>query len=453
LSDGRVLLGDLHGSSPPFKTAIWNPSDGTWTPAGSNFGVLPNDTKQDACNEETWTLLPDGSVLTVEVWNPPRAERYVPSIDEWVSAGSTPTNLPIESITDPHGNDIGVFEIGPAILLPDSRVFAVGATGQTALYTPPPPGSDPKTNPGKWTQGPTLPKDTSSGAVWPTLTVSDAPAVLQTNGKVLIVAGSLYETPPPLDYFSQNMEFFEFDPTSETIAPFAVVPFSAANAPNTWVARFLLLPTAQILLTVQSGSIWIYTPDAADNTPPQAWKPVIANCPSKVQIAGSYTLFGTQLNGLSQAVSYGDDAQIATNYPLVRLTQGSSVFYLPTSGFSTMGVATGQSVVSTQFTVPYSVSAGSYELAVIANGISSESVSVEVVPSLDMCIGTINFLQQMLNAHLHLPAKWVAGIEAQLATCLANGELTRAQYQHALQLIAELKNSNPPNGATPRLPA
>jgi hypothetical protein len=28
LSDGRVLLGDLHGSSPPFKTAIWNPSDG-----------------------------------------------------------------------------------------------------------------------------------------------------------------------------------------------------------------------------------------------------------------------------------------------------------------------------------------------------------------------------------------------------------------------------------------
>ena len=50
-----------------------------------------------------------------------------------------------------------------------------------------------------------------------------------------------------------------------------------------------------------------------------------------------YTISGTQLNGLSQAVSYGDDAQTATNYPIVQLSNAEGdVKYLPTSNFSTM---------------------------------------------------------------------------------------------------------------------
>lgn len=161
LADGRVLLGNLQTVSLPgdgqpfgFSTALWDPATGEWTVAGGAFGTLITDTKKSNCNEETWTLLPDGSVLTVATLDPPITQRYIPSLDEWVSTGTTPSDLPLTTVTDPAGVTVGVFEIGPAILLPDGRVFAIGATGQTALYTPPPAGSDPTTTPGTWDPGP-----------------------------------------------------------------------------------------------------------------------------------------------------------------------------------------------------------------------------------------------------------------------------------------------------------
>ena len=77
-------------------------------------------------NEETWTLLPDGSVITVSCANHPHAERYIPSTGSWISAGSTPVELVQASS----------IEIGPAVLLPDGRVFTVGATGRTEPTDP-----------------------------------------------------------------------------------------------------------------------------------------------------------------------------------------------------------------------------------------------------------------------------------------------------------------------------
>jgi hypothetical protein len=41
--------------------------------------------------------------------------------------------------------------------------------------------------------------------------------------------------------------------------------------------------------------------------------------PSILYPGGVYQLHGRQLNGLSQACAYGDDQQMSTNYPLVRL--------------------------------------------------------------------------------------------------------------------------------------
>jgi hypothetical protein len=99
-----------------------------------------------------------------------------------------------------------------------------------------------------------------------------------------------------------------------------------------------------------------------------------------LQAGHSYTLTGHQLNGLSQACYYGDDATMATNYPIVRLTNTATgaVRYCRTGNHSTMGVATGLSPVTTTVTVPSGTPTGSYRLEVIANGIPSLPYAVHV---------------------------------------------------------------------------
>jgi hypothetical protein len=89
---------------------------------------------------------------------------------------------------------------------------------------------------------------------------------------------------------------------------------------------------------------------------------------------------GTQFNGVSQAEAFGDDAQAATNYPLVRITNNATghVFYARTHGHSTMGIATGSLSVSTTFDVPTDAETGASKLVVVANGVPSEPVNLTV---------------------------------------------------------------------------
>jgi hypothetical protein len=100
----------------------------------------------------------------------------------------------------------------------------------------------------------------------------------------------------------------------------------------------------------------------------------------------SYTLSGTQLNGVTNGSSYGDEAYSATNYPLVRLTNPSTgqVYYARTSNHSSMGVQTGAAIVSTHFVLGASVPAGDYDLQVVASGIPSDAVSVTVMETLSV---------------------------------------------------------------------
>lgn len=336
LPDGRLLLGSIQDTS----TAIYDPMAATWT-AGAN--------KDDSSSEETWTLLPDETVLTVECNAHPRAEKYVAPAERWVSASQTPVDLVQASS----------IEIGPAVLLPDGRVFAIGATGHTAIYTPPAIADQM----GIWATGPDFPTDSNGNLMG----AKDAGACLLPNGNVLCVAGPAGQG----GSFPGPTQFFEFDGTSLN---------SVANPPNAggppFIGRMLLLPSGQVLFANGSGDVEVYTPTGS---PDAAWRPQITSVPFFIRPGQTYTLQGRQLNGLSQAVSYGDDASMATNYPLVRLRMSNgTVHYCRTFDHSSMGVATGTTTQSTNFKVPFGVNAGFAEICVVANGIESACIPVWV---------------------------------------------------------------------------
>jgi len=139
----------------------------------------------------------------------------------------------------------------------------------------------------------------------------------------------------------------------------------------------LLLPTGQVLFSDGSPDVQIYT---AAGTYDPSWAPTITSAPTDLQPGLTYSIFGTQFNGLSEGAAYGDDAQSATNYPLVRITNQSSghVFYARTHDHSRMGVASGAAIVSTSFDVPPNIELGDSDLVVVANGIPSDSVAVSI---------------------------------------------------------------------------
>ncbi|HEX2659213.1 MAG TPA: Ig-like domain-containing protein, partial [Polyangia bacterium] len=159
-------------------------------------------------------------------------------------------------------------------------------------------------------------------------------------------------------------------PATNTIT---AIPTPAIPSQPSYLLRFVALPTGQILLTGTGGADFIYTPASG---PLDSWRPTIQSVSANGD--GSFTLSGTQLNGLSQGSSYGDEGNAQTNFPLVRLTSGTTVWYARTYGFSTMGFATGSATVQTQFTLPAGIPAGTYQLAVVTNGIDSASVTFTV---------------------------------------------------------------------------
>ena len=114
------------------------------------------------------------------------------------------------------------------------------------------------------------------------------------------------------------------------------------------------------------------------------WRPTITRFlfSHNVNPGGTYQIFGTQFNGLSQANAFGDEFQVATNFPLVRITNTATgdVTYTRTYNFSTMGVATGSAIVSTWFDVPTDPETGDSTLEVVANGIPSLPMTITVVP-------------------------------------------------------------------------
>jgi hypothetical protein len=338
LADGRVLFGNPNNAA----MALFDPQTRTYF-----FTAAKNDNS----GEETLVLLPTEDVLDVQCSNATNAELYTPSTDVWLQMGSTGVSLP-QSCPG------FVSEIGPAILMPNGKVFAIGATGNTAIYTPGAAGTA-----GTWANGPTL-VDASNNTLFP----MDAPAVLLTNGQILLTA-----SPSPPCKYPGPTTFFLYD-SSTNKATITAGPTNNGNA--CFTGRFLLPPSGEVLFSDQSSTISIL--DSVGGAQAN-WAPTITSCPNSIILGHTYQIFGTQFNGRSQACSYGDDAQMATNYPIVRLEDASNnVFYLRTANHSTMAVATGTATVSTFVSVPTDVPQGQYKLFVVANGIPSAPFAVSV---------------------------------------------------------------------------
>jgi hypothetical protein len=353
LFDGTFMLANC--CTP--EAALLNAGTLTWTPTGAG--------KFDTNNEEGWTLLPNKQVLTVDAYVPinipylpagTNSEVYVPASGKWHSAGSTVVQLWDSWLTcgqlsqEPHAGP--TFEVGPAVLRPDGTVFYAGSNtcgpgfpGHTAIYN---------SNTGVWTAGPDFPGS---------LNIADGPAVLEPNGKVLMMASPGYGDPPST--------FLEWDGAKLTEAE------PNPNAPNdgSFYGNFLVLPTGQILFT-DFFFVSIYTPDGSYNPD---WAPRVQKAPDTVTPGGSYVISGHLFNGMSQGAAYGDDAQGATNYPLVRITNNATghVFYSRTHDHSSMAVGF-NGLVSTDFDVPAGQELGPSELVVVANGIPSLPVPVLV---------------------------------------------------------------------------
>ena len=98
------------------------------------------------------------------------------------------------------------------------------------------------------------------------------------------------------------------------------------------------------------AEVWTYSENTGPNS---SWEPTISGIAAN---GGNFILSGTQLNGISEGASYGDDAQMATDYPMIQLTSGSGmVSYAETSNWSLPGtVQTGNTSMSTDFAAPAS---------------------------------------------------------------------------------------------------
>jgi autotransporter-associated beta strand protein len=361
LPDGRVLVAPV-GPVPSGTTIIYDPTSDVW----HSGGKLYRGSYQD---EASWVKLPDDSILTIDPFGT-NSERYLPASNTWINDGIVPVAL-----YDPYGG-----ELGAAFLLADGRAFFLGSSGHTAFYMP--TGT---TAPGTWTRGPDFPNGQGT---------PDAPAAMMVNGKILCVTSP---KPTSSNHFPTPTSFYEYDPVANS---FTNVTFPTGTTDLLpYSTRMLDLPDGTVLFSESSRQLYVYQPDGS---PLAAGKPVINSISQNND--GSYHLVGTLLNGISEGAAYGDDAQMSSCYPLVRLTNSTgSVFYARTYDWSSTSIMTGQRQLSTEFTLPTNIASGTFNLVVSANGNASDPVSFTTTvwngtPSGDWDMTTTNWLKSGVAA-------------------------------------------------------
>jgi hypothetical protein len=412
LSSRKILVGDLVNSN----TYIYDAALNAWSPSGTKVYKDPSD-------EEGWARISEGTIINYDLFqsiatNGSYAEKYNPRTGMWTgispSDGTAKGTIPQLSSTT-----LG-YELGPALRLQDGRVFEIGATQHTALYNP-------ATN--TWAAGLDI-SGTLNGISSP-FGADDAPGAILPNGHVIfaadagasgftssgnITAGSLVITRIPSTAilqvywgvngagipggayivsvdsphqvtisspatattsrdaiswggtFSNPTELFDFDPWTSTIRQ-VTSALPDANLPyeGSYPTRMLILPTGHLLFSDDSSQLWVYT---SSGEPNPLLRPLITNI--RYLGGGKFRLAGFQLDGQSAGAAYGDDDQMDSNYPIIRMMNLSGhVFYARTSDWSKIAVGDGAGRETVDFTLNPGVTPGDYSLIVSGAGISS----------------------------------------------------------------------------------
>ncbi len=233
LDNGKFMLANCCTT----QQAILDADSLTWTETGAG--------KFDINDEEGWTKLGDGTLLTVNAYVDTGtcgtgSQRYSPTdtsgVGEWADAGST-----VVQLADCNGPNQS-FELGPAALRPFGAAGVLGKEGaaiafggttgdgpsHTAIYQA---SSD------TWMAGPDIPAVDGNN-----LTIADWPAVTLPNGNVLFAAS------PNWAAYTTPTHFFEFDGVG-----FVAVPDTTDAAfTSSYFWNFLMLPSGQVLATNRS---------------------------------------------------------------------------------------------------------------------------------------------------------------------------------------------------------
>ena len=365
LPDGTYFLADccFFGTGEDVTATIsgttvsWNTPVTSWRCANSGYPCM---------DEEGFASLPGGEVLLVDVWD------YTSTSDEywiydaatgaWSQPGSTPDRL----------SDTSDFELGAGALTPlyGSQGTIIQFTANTATSNAPSDVYDVAS--GTWTTGPVMKVGTT------TYICADAPAATLPDGNVLVEAGPGYGSTPAA--------FFEWNISSTGVTATQVNSTNKASSSSDFTGNLIPLPTGQILWddSQSSTEVSVYTPQGSPNS---NWLPVVSSVSATLNIGSTgNAISGTNFNGFDLGGAYGDDAQAATNFPLVRITNNSTgdVCFGRSYAFSTMGVWT-TGTTNASFDVPSTCESGASALQVIVNGIASAGVAVTLQGSQKHC--------------------------------------------------------------------